>query len=213
MHTVFGFRLTLIIFILNFSIAQAQNTISGKVIDAETEESLAFANITFNGINNKGVISDINGNFSYKSDKPINSIRVTYLGYQEKLINISSEKNLIIRLEASLENLNEVVVTNAENPALRIIRKVIDNREQNNPLKKGGFQYTSYSKSIIDSEEFQTQADSTRNMYLERIEKGELELSSDSLDPIDKTLIKDGSFHIAVLESVTERKFLPPDLS
>jgi hypothetical protein len=200
--------------LLSFNKSQAQNLISGKIIDAETSESLAFANITFNGINDRGVISDIDGNFNYNSNTPIKTIRVTYLGYQEKIINVSSNDNIIIKLNPSLESLDEVVInSNAENPALRIIRKVIDNRDQNNPLKKGGFQYTSYSKSIIDSKEFQREADSTRSAYLDKIEKGELSLNSDSLDAMEKTLIKEGTFHIAVLESVTERKFLPPDLS
>jgi hypothetical protein len=211
MNSILNFRIAFLVLLINTSGLLAQYSISGKVVDAETNESLAFANITFNGINDRGVISDINGSFFYKSNQPINSIRVTYLGYQDKTINISSEDNVLIKLKPSLENLNEVVITNAENPALRIIRKVIANRDKNNPLKKGGFQYTSYSKSIIDSRDFEEQADSTRNAYLEKIEKGEL--SSDSLDPIDKTLIKDGSFHIALFESVTERKFLPPDLS
>jgi len=204
----------LILLFVNISVLSAQYKISGKVVDRETKESLAFANITFNGIDDRGVITDINGEFSYQQNKPISSIRVTYLGYKDQVLDLSNETYIEVELRPSVENLNEVVINpNAENPALRIIRKVISNRDKNNPLKKGGFQYTSYSKSIIDSEEFQNQADSTRIEYLEKIEKGELDLSSDSLDAIDKTLIKDGSFHIAVLESVTERKFLPPDLS
>jgi hypothetical protein len=200
------------LFTIFFS-AKAQYEISGKIIDAETNESLAFANITFNNIKNKGIISDIDGNFKYNSENPVNKINVSYLGYKDISVESLSKNYMVIKLQPSLAELNEVVVTNGENPALRIIRKVIANREQNNPLKKGGFKYTSYSKSIIDSKEFQEEADSTRNAYLEMIEKGELDINNDSIESIDKTLIKKGTFHIAVLESVTERKFLPPDLS
>jgi len=192
---------------------QSQYLIKGKILDANTGESLAFANITFNDIKNKGVISDINGNFKFTSEVAIKKINVNYLGYQDSTIDVNSSDFIIIKLKPSLENLDEVVITNGENPALRIIRKVIANRDKNNPLKKGGFQYTSYSKSIIDSKELQKEADSTRNAYLEMIDKGELDIENDSLDSFEKTLIKKGTFHIAVLESVTQRKFLPPDLS
>lgn len=199
--------------LLATNITQAQFQLKGKVVDAETKESLAFANITFNNIDNRGVISDIDGNFKYNSENPISIIKVTYLGYQDAVVEVNSSKNIIVQLQPSLENLDEVLITNGENPALKIIRKVIANRDGNNPLKKGGFQYTSYSKSIIDSKDLQRESDSLRNSYLEKIEKGQLDINSDTLDGFDRSLIKEGPFHIAILESVTEKKFLPPDLS
>ena len=112
-----------------------------------------------------------------------------------------------------MESLDEVILTNAENPALRIIRKVIANKEQNDPMKKGGFTYTSYSKSIVDVEGRKESTDSLRTEYLKQIEKGELDLDSDSLSINRKFLIKKGFFNIFLLESVTKRKFLPPDLT
>jgi hypothetical protein len=203
------------IFVLIFLFTQfniAQNTISGRVLDAETLTPLAFANISINN-SKRGVISDIEGNFKLNSSEDIVSIKVSYLGFEDVVLSSPFSQNLVIKLNPTLESLDEVTITNGENPALAIIRKVMANSDQNNPLKKGGFEYTTYSKSIIDSKTFQKEADSTRNAYLQKIENGELDMQSDSLDALDKTLIKEGSFHIAVLESVTERKFLPPDLS
>lgn len=203
----------IVVFFSFLNISQAQYLIKGKVIDAETKEPLAFANITFNEITNQGIISDIDGYFNYDSQNPIRTISVSYLGYQDKTVQINSKDHQLIELKPALENLEEVVITNGENPALRIIRKVIANKEKNNPLKKGGFQYTSYSKSIIDSKAFQKEVDSIRTAYLDMIEKGELDLDNDTIDNIERTIVKKGTFHIAILESVTERKFLPPDLS
>lgn len=196
-----------------FQLAHSQYTISGKIVDAATQETLAFANITFNNQPTKGTISDIDGKFSYTSEQPINLIEVSYLGYEKLRFQVTSQTTVILALEASDENLEEIIVSNAENPALRIIRLATKNRDQNNPLKKGGFQYTSYNRSIVDREGRQQKADSLRTLYLGQLEKGELNLENDSLNEYEKLIIKEGNFNIMLLESVTQRKFLPPDLS
>lgn len=201
-----------IIFIFTF-VTQAQKDISGKLVDSETKESLAFANITFNGVSTRGVITDIDGNFRYQSKDSISFLEVSYLGYKNKKVTPSTFQNLVIELEVSEESLSEVIITDGENPALRIIRKVIANRNQNNPLKKGGFSYLTYNRSIIDREGREKKADSIRSAFLMQIEKGELDPESDSLSSIEKALIREGNFNIMLFESVTERKFLPPDLS
>lgn len=192
---------------------QAQYQIDGKVVDAKTQESLAFANITFNGSERRGVTSDIDGNFEFQSQKSIKSIQVSYLGYQNLNIKPTTNTNLILELKPAVESLDEVVITNAENPALPIIRKVIANKAANNPLKKGGFRYTTYNRSIIDREGRQQKSDSLRTVFLDQIEKGELHPENDTLNGYEKALIREGKFNIMLFESVTERKFLPPDLS
>ncbi len=190
-----------------------QYQINGNVVDAETKENLAFANVTFNNNKKRGVITDIDGKFIYKSNTPIKRITVSYLGYQTLKLKPDTNKNLVIALKPALESLDEVVITNAENPAIRIIRKVIANKEINNPLKKGGFNYTSYNKSFVDKEGRQKKSDSLRQVFLNQIEKGELDPENDTLNNFEKTLIREGNFNIMLFESVTERKFLPPDLS
>ncbi|GGE07675.1 DUF5686 and carboxypeptidase-like regulatory domain-containing protein [Psychroflexus salis] len=195
------------------SLAYGQFEISGKVIDAKTSESLAFANITFNAISNRGVITDIDGNFYYQSKDSLKTLKVSYLGYKDLQIEVKQYKDVILQLETSEESLNEVIITNGENPALRIIRKVIANRDLNNPLKKGGFKYTAYNRSIIDREGRQKTADSLRNAFLNQIEKGELDPKSDSISDYEKILIQERNFNIMLFESVSQRKFLPPDLS
>ena len=202
--------LILFCFSLNFN---AQNRASGKIVNAETQEALAFANVTVNGNKNKGVISDINGNFLIYNKSNINSLEVSYLGFEPQKIEVNNFENLIIELVPTVESLSEVVITNGENPALKIIRKVIANRDINNPLKKGGFKYISYNKSIVDSESRQLEADSLRNIYLSESDAEKANLKKDSLNDYEKTLIKEGNFNIMLLESVTERKFLPPNLS
>ena len=204
---------TAFLFLLIISNGQAQYSVNGQVIDAETKEGLAFANITFNGSSSRGVISDINGDFTFQSEKPINSIQVSYLGYETLDIKVKKTNNIILKLKPSVQSLDEVILTNGENPALQIIRKVIANKAQNDPMNKGGFTYTSYSKSIVNRKGRKESADSLRTAFLEQIEKGELDLKNDTLGNYEKTLIREGNFNIMLLESVTNRKFLPPDLS
>jgi hypothetical protein len=203
----------LLLLLLFSQLLHSQYKVGGVIIDANTKETLAFANITINGNSTKGTISDIDGKFSYQDNTPISTIEVSYLGYKNYKIDVGDTNQMIIPLQSRSDNLDEVVVTTGENPALRIIRLVIANRDKNNPLKKGGFQYTSYNKSIVDQEDRFKKGDSLRAVYLQQIEKGELNLDSDSISSFDKTLIKEGNFNVMLLESVTERKFLPPDLS
>jgi len=167
---------------LNFFCAFAQESISGLVLDAENNLPLAFANVTINK-SNIGVISDIDGNFNLSHGKAIKTIQVSYLGYEDVLIQSPFQSPLIVKLTPSLEALDEVVITNGENPANAIIKRVIAAKAKNNPMKKGGFTYTSYSKSIVDSKEFQKESDSVRKSYLSRLEKGELTM--DALDNFD----------------------------
>lgn len=202
-----------ILLFFSFQLLHSQHQIYGLVVDAETKETLAFANITFNHNSTKGTITDIDGKFNYHSKDSISHLTVSYLGYEKFSTQVTQLQNIRIELKPSTDNLDEVVVTSGENPALRIVRKVMANRDQNNPLKKGGFEYLTYNRSIIDKEGRQQKADSVRQAYLSQIEKGELDIESDSLSGYDKALIREGNFNIMLFESVTQRKFLPPDLS
>lgn len=46
----------------------AQSAVKGRVIDAKTKEPLAFVNIKINDNPHLGVVTDIDGNFNYKSN-------------------------------------------------------------------------------------------------------------------------------------------------
>ena len=53
-------------------------------------------------------------------------------------------------MQSSTFNLTEAVVVAGENPAHRIIKKVVKNRDQNNPEKMQSFQCITYNKVVID---------------------------------------------------------------
>jgi len=86
----------------------AQQTITGKVIDAVTQEPLPGVSIVAEGTS-KGTATDQEGSFSIitQGKKPL---AVSFIGYQKK--TITPEKNEItISLQPSLLELSQVIVS------------------------------------------------------------------------------------------------------
>lgn len=172
-----------------------QYDVAGQVIDGETSDPLAFVNIIFNHNVLTGTVSDINGKFRYSSPFPISSLTYSYVGYEQKTLNLDSPggKDLsVVKLYPSAFVFDEVVVKAGENPANRIIRNVIANKKINNPENITSFKYKSYNKVIYD---FALVADG----------------APDSVVALKSEIFKDG--HALIMESVTERKFIQPDNS
>lgn len=178
--------------IVFFSSTYAQN-LKGRVLDFDTKEPLAFANLIFNSNQKLTASTDIDGKFSISSLQPLHNLTCTYVGYETQSVPLARDNNIIIYLKASVDKLDEVVIKPSENPANAIIRKVIANKEKNNPENIPSFKYTSYNKMIYDVKtDGTTKADS-----LNRKTKGKL--------------LKDSP--LFMMESVSERKFIAPDIS
>lgn len=186
--------------------AQQTYTISGKVIDAETKEPLAFVNIIQPGTRT-GISTDIDGKFSLRSSRPIESIQLTYVGYN--LLNFAipenKKENLIISLQRKTFDLNEVVIFPTINPAHRIIDSVLANRYQNDPEKLKTFSYTSYEKTI-----FTAQLDT---VLVVKPDTNAVAISDTIISDSSMAKLKDffSQQDIAIMEAVVERKFMAPD--
>ncbi len=126
---------------------QAQFQINGIVTDSKNKP-LPFATITTSDNNN--TITDVDGKFILKSISNIPSFTVSYIGFNTKIITVLNNKKFYaVSLSEKTDDLKEVVVSN-ENPALAIIRKVIANKNNNNPQKKlSSFEYKTYNKLIV----------------------------------------------------------------
>ena len=142
---------SILIFIVLLSsfAAIAQKSISGIIIDAESKESLPFANIYIS--KTKGTITDAEGKFTLNLKKEITSIKVSYIGY--KTVTIPVEQNITylkIRLQPTQEALDAVVLYNKENPALQIMRDAIDRKKDNDPERKlNSFKLNAYNKLLV----------------------------------------------------------------
>jgi len=172
----------------------SQNCFSGKIIDSQTKEPLAFVNILANNFRQVHQ-TDIDGVFKISITSKIDSLVLSYVGYETFVYKITEKtKDILIELKRKQIQLNEVVVIPGENPAHRIIKKVIENKNKNNPEKMGSFSYTSYNKMI-----FTANVDSLKKDIVKA----------------DSTMAKVKDFfekqYLFLMESVTERKFMYPD--
>ena len=176
-----------------------QHQLKGKVIDSKTKEALAFVNIVAN--NQKvGTTTGIDGTFKLNATKPITNLKLSYVGYELKEINVIGKSYVDIELNRTDYELMEFEVFPGENPAHRIVKKLVDNRKLHNPEKSLNFKYDSYSKMY-----FTGQVDSV------------LLNNPDSMAKIDtndrKAIDWLDAHHIFMMESVTERKYKLPDKS
>ncbi len=94
---------------LSLGMALAQTQVSGKVTSAEDGEPIIGASIKVEGTNT-GTVTDIDGNFSLVLPNGKNSVKVSYIGMQDKTVVLKAGNNKIV-LASDAKNLDEVVVT------------------------------------------------------------------------------------------------------
>jgi hypothetical protein len=143
----------LICLILGFSQAShAQKIkITGRVLDDLNEEALPFSSVYLKGTTT-GTVTDFDGYFTLNVDRLADSLIVTAVGYkmQAKHISNTSEQILNYRLKREAYMMDEIVVTAGENPAHRIMRKIVANKEKHNINNLESYQYETYNKLEID---------------------------------------------------------------
>ena len=171
-----------------------QNTIRGKVVDEKTNEPLAFVNIIVND-GRYGSTTNIDGEFEINSSSVIEKLLFSYIGY-EPLILYKSDFTRIVKLEVRSFNLNEVTIVAGENPAHRVIRKVIENRAVNDPEKLASFSYTSYEKMVVTSD--------VDSMMIHKDSLNRDTASARAREFFEKQ-------DLFLMETVTDRKFMKPD--
>ena len=200
---------------------QADFSVSGRVIDSETREPLAFVNILVSGTR-VGVSTDIDGKFTIYSRQSVESIMLTYVGYHPMTYVIPSGKtsDLVISLQKKTFNLKEVVILPTINPAHRIIDSVLSNRHRNDPEKLKTFSYTSYEKTIFTAQLdtiIAAERDSAGAWIADTLENQPViaeEMVSDTTvsDSVMNELKKFFNRQdIAIMETVVDRKFMAPD--
>ncbi len=145
-------HLLTLLLISSYFLGVAQQTIvSGKVTEASTGAPVPFANVVFTGTTD-GAIADFDGNFVAKTSRSVDSIEVRYVGYVTRLKPISrgTSQNINFQLEEDVLTLQEVVVTPGENPAWAIMRKVMENKDNNDKRKLNAYEYESYTRTEFD---------------------------------------------------------------
>lgn len=137
-------------------ITDAQTVISGIIKDAATQQPLSFVSVYFKG--DKGVVSSENGTYTLSTtNTKLTKIEFSYGGYNvvSKLITPGKQTTLNINLEQ--QAMVEVIVktnkrakySNKDNPAVELIRKVIDNKSSNRLNSYDFVQYQQYEKILL----------------------------------------------------------------
>lgn len=101
--------LVLLLVVAGVSVALAQRTISGTVLD-ENDDGMIGASILVKGTST-GTTTDIDGNFTLNLPEGAETLVVSYTGYSEKEVAITPENEYTISLEPSAFITSEVVVT------------------------------------------------------------------------------------------------------
>ncbi len=142
----------LIAFIAFLPFGISQNiTIKGKVIDADTKETLPFCRISVEGIKAE-TASDINGDFIITLRAPARFLIASMVGYDTFRHRLTSapEQNIEFELKSSDQILTEVVIHAGENPSHRIVRGIIKNKSINRPSQLPHYQCETYTKMEFD---------------------------------------------------------------
>ncbi|HVZ26690.1 MAG TPA: DUF5686 family protein [Sediminibacterium sp.] len=142
--------------------ATAQTVVEGVVTDAVNHQPLQYVSVVFKG--GRGTVTDSLGHYILRSSGKINSILVTYVGYKPiiKTINVGVTQTLDFELETDPKAIMNVTVStnkrakyrNKGNPAVELIRRVIENKSLNRPEHYDYVQYEQYEKMEVSLSNF-----------------------------------------------------------
>ncbi len=129
-------------------------TITGTVLDSLSHLPIANVSVTLaNG--HRGVLTDAKGNFSFFTEKAVQKLVVSGMGYHSLTVTARNGP-LTIFLSKSFMVLQDVVVKskpgryrNKNNPAVELIRKVIANKSMNGPGADAYSAYRQYEKTRV----------------------------------------------------------------
>lgn len=149
--------------------APSRTIITGVVTDAADRDPIPYATILFKGTQ---IITktDADGKFTLATSEAHDQIQVSYVGYKTTYlpIKVGETQSINIKLQSESEVLKEVNITsnkrpaykNKNNPAVELIRKVIENKGKNQNKNYDQVEYQQYEQMLFSlsnlSEKFKT---------------------------------------------------------
>lgn len=142
---------------LLFSIqAFSQETkVTGKVTEADTGSPMSYVSVSFKGTS-VATKTDAAGNYEITSHKPATALQFNYVGFKSRTFNVKPQVAQIINLtlEEDTQKLTEVNIyrakagryRNKENPAVELIKNVIEHKTSNRVENYPQVNYTQYDR-------------------------------------------------------------------
>ena len=174
------FVLAIAIWTLTLSVS-AQ--LAGYVIDRQSGDSIPFASVSYKG-HHVGTSADAKGQYKIARN---NGWKLTFsaIGYKSEVVTINNKVGnyLVVKLRPDSKMLKEVVVDSKrkskyrrkENPAVALMRKVIERKKATDLKVNDFYQYTKYQKltlalNEITPEKLETEKMQKRQWLLDQIE-------------------------------------------
>ena len=143
---------------------------SGVVIDSETGETLPFAQIYFvdgaGKTTNIGTTTDMDGQFSLTSTKGYTTMNIQMVGYKTEMLTVRKGQirtGLKVKMKPDVYGLQDIVVTpkhrkreyrRKNNPAVELIKKVIENKEKYTVKTEDHYIADSYARMSFAMDNF-----------------------------------------------------------
>ena len=137
------------------SIASSQNihSLKGKIIDQSSQKGIAGVHVFVLNDNQNGTVSNDNGSFVLKCETKPDEIMFSHLSYDIKRLPVQekTETDMVVYLKANVITLNEITVRDFT--AREIVRRTIENLEQNHYIEPSFYSFYSriinYSNSTL----------------------------------------------------------------
>ncbi|MDD4514593.1 DUF5686 and carboxypeptidase-like regulatory domain-containing protein [Massilibacteroides sp.] len=165
-----------VIFGTLLSHAQNITSASGIVKDSISGEPLSYVSVIFEN-STIGAMTDDAGKFTLQNNSGFTKLVVSSLGYDTKRIPLkqgSKNEGLVILLSSTSFQISEVVVkpkrekySRKDNPAVELIKKVIERKDENRIEAKDQYQVETYEKLSISFDNFNP--DFEKNAFMKKL--------------------------------------------
>ncbi|OCX52818.1 hypothetical protein BEL04_00355 [Mucilaginibacter sp. PPCGB 2223] len=143
-------------FIFLTIVVNAQTTVvRGVVTDAHNNQPLPFVSVAFNG-STTGTLTDANGKYVLRTNKSYTQVKISFIGYkivirnitngQDQTVNFKLQQEGKVLTEVSINSAKRTKYRNKDNPAVELIRKVIEHKHQNRLQSYNYAEYQQYEK-------------------------------------------------------------------
>jgi Family of unknown function (DUF5686)/CarboxypepD_reg-like domain len=147
--------ITILVFLTANQKVVAQTIITGIVRDAVSQKPLAFVSVYFTG--RKGTVTREDGTYYLSTINPqLTTVEFSYGGYKTTSKTVLPGKTQELNINMELPVMKEVVIQakrgkykNKDNPAVELIRKVIEHKNSNRITAYPYVQYEQYEKMML----------------------------------------------------------------